>query len=80
MENKSFENFYNSREKIVRAELELLHRMILDTQAEIVQVKEDALQDPNRAGELISLKIILESLQKKESAFNIELEELKNQS
>ena len=64
----------------MRAELELLHRMILDTQAEIVQVKEDALQDPNRAGELISLKIILESLQKKESAFNIELEELKNQS
>ena len=80
MENRSFENFYNSREKTVRTELELLHRMMLDTQAEIVQVKEDALQDPSRAGELISLKIILESLQKKESAFNIELEELKNQS
>lgn len=58
--NESFEESPAPDEKSVREELEQVRRMILDTQANIVQVKADAMKDPSQAGALVHLKTILE--------------------
>ncbi|HUC31516.1 MAG TPA: hypothetical protein VMR99_02390 [Candidatus Paceibacterota bacterium] len=80
MRSNSFEHPPASEEKAIRDELELLHRRILDTEAEIAQVKEDAVKDPSRVRELVSLKTILDSLQVKEQTLKYELEDLKHSS
>jgi len=77
--SNAFEKHPVPREKEIRAELEQLHRMILDTKAQIAQVKEDAVEDLGRVKELVSLNTILHSLEEKEDAFKKELEELNGQ-
>jgi small-conductance mechanosensitive channel len=72
----TFEKHPMSREKEIRTELEQIHRMMLDTKAQIAQVKEDATEDLSRVKELVSLNTILRSLEEKENAFKEELEEL----
>jgi hypothetical protein len=72
----TFEKHPVSREKEIRAELERLYRMILDTKAQIAQVKEDSTEDLSRVKELVSLHTILRSLETKEDVFKEELEEL----
>ena len=70
----------SGQEKELRDELEQLHREILDTRAQIAQVKEDAVQDPRRAGELVNLKTILDALDLKRQLAEHQLADLTDQS
>jgi len=74
--SNTFEKRPVSREKEIKTELERLYRMILDTKAQIAQVKEDATEDLSRVKELVPLNTILRSLEEEENAFKEELGEL----
>ncbi len=51
----------------LKERLEEVRRMILDTQAEMAQVREDAVEKPDRARELVPLKRALDTLEAEKS-------------
>jgi len=74
MKSPSFEQTPASHERSIRTRLERLHEMILDTKAEIAQVKEDAIQDPGRTKEIGFLTVALNTLESDESTLREELD------
>ncbi len=53
-------------ERSAKEQLEELYRMIMDTQAEMAQIKADAVDEPSRARELVSLQRTLDALRAEE--------------
>lgn len=74
MEMVPFRGDPELRKKDLKRSLEEAHMMILDTKAEMAQVKHDALTDPQRARELVHLQHRLDSLTWAEEKIKEELE------
>ena len=74
MEKHAFEDPRPAHEKELREKLEETRRMIIDTKAEVAQVKEDAAHDLAQTKKLVSLKQTLDTLEYDEVVLKKELE------
>ena len=66
MGKNPFESHLESSDKDLKARLEELHRMKIDTEAEMAQAKVDAVENVSRAKDLVPLKRTLDLLRHEE--------------